>query len=127
VRWPFELFQNALDAGPRPDKLLVDITISRRGSNLLSGGSNKELESEDTTGRFGTGYLVTHVLSEKVHLVGLLQVGTGVERFDLNLDRSGDEAAILQNMRGCSDAFKAAKAIPDYQGLKSASLAVFRG
>ncbi|MBI4267753.1 MAG: hypothetical protein HY662_03100 [Chloroflexi bacterium] len=136
VRWPFELFQNALDAGPRADRSSVDISISRRDSALvfehdgapfsykdlaalLSGGSNKELESADTTGRFGTGYLVTHVLSERVHLIGLLQVGNGVEQFDLNLDRGGDENAILQNMKLCGDSITAAKAIPDGREMQS--------
>ncbi len=46
---------------------------------LLSGGSSKELDSEHTTGRFGTGFLVTHVLAEETRVVGLLRVKGGYE------------------------------------------------
>ena len=80
LRWPFELLQNALDAGPRVGKPSVTIRLSHKPSNiifehdgaaftslelaaLLSGGSSKEFESKETTGRFGTGFLVTHVLT----------------------------------------------------------------
>src|SRR5580704_1075819 len=61
IRWPFELFQNALDAGPRAGRSLVAIRVRRESSTLvfehdgapftspelaalLSGGSSKEFE-----------------------------------------------------------------------------------
>ena len=95
IRWPFELLQNALDAGPRDGRTLVTVRLSREPAKivfehdgapftsqelaaLLSGGSSKEYESDTTTGRFGTGFLVTHVLAERTHLRGLLQLGTGL-------------------------------------------------
>ncbi|MEK7281880.1 MAG: hypothetical protein AAB037_06000, partial [Chloroflexota bacterium] len=138
VRWPFELFQNALDAGPRLGRQSIGISVRRSESALvfqhdgapftyddlaalLSGGSSKELESADTTGRFGTGYLVTHVLSERVRLIGLLQVGNKTEQFDLDLDRSGDEAAILHNIELCSASIAAAEAVPDIEKAQSAT------
>src|SRR2546421_12510873 len=82
IRWPFELLQNALDAGPRSGCAMVTVTLRHKDRALvfehdgapftslelvalLSGGSSKEFESEETTGRFGTGFLVTHVLAEK--------------------------------------------------------------
>src|SRR5215510_1505897 len=91
IRWPFELLQNALDAGPRSDRSIVSIGIQQHDSGivfehdgaaftsedlaaLLSGGSSKDFQSEVTTGRFGTGFLVTHVLAERAELTGLLQV-----------------------------------------------------
>jgi len=137
LRWPFELFQNALDAGPRADKSCVDISVCHFDSvlkfehdgapfsykdlaALLSGGSNKELESVATTGRFGTGYLVTHVLSERVHLSGLLQVENGLEKFELNLDRGGDENAILRNMQLCGASIAEAISIPEIKDVRSA-------
>src|SRR5258708_4315995 len=72
LRWPFELLQNALDAGPRGGRASVTIRLRRDPSRvsfehdgalfnsqelaaLLSGGSSKEFESDVTTGRFGTG------------------------------------------------------------------------
>src|SRR5262245_47825279 len=92
IRWPFELLQNALDAGPRSGSTAVTIALRHQDhavvfehdgapftslelAALLSGGSSKEFESEDTTGRFGTGFLVTHVLAERTHLEGLLAIG----------------------------------------------------
>src|SRR5947207_1955326 len=92
ARWPFELLQNALDAGPRLGCDTVTILLESANQQLLfqhdgapfdaielaallSGGSSKEFESETTTGRYGTGFLVTHVLAEQAHLQGLLAVG----------------------------------------------------
>ena len=34
LRWPFELFQNALDAGPRHDRTSVTICLHREPSNV---------------------------------------------------------------------------------------------
>ena len=76
---------------------------------LLSGGSSKEYDSKETTGRFGTGFLVTHVLGEQVRMEGLLSPDDCLhEHFKLTLDRAGDEDAILRDIaaskRGISDA-----------------------
>lgn len=77
-RWPFELLQNAHDAGPYNGRELINVSLTwerllegtklifdhdgapfslRDLAALLSGGSSKEFDSEDTTGRFGTGFL----------------------------------------------------------------------
>ena len=87
---------------------------------LLSGGSSKDFESEETTGRFGTGFLVTHVLAERSRLQGLLKTPNGYELFDLPLDRGGDEEAILQNMADCTEAIRDATAVSDLDGVVSA-------
>jgi hypothetical protein len=136
-RWPFELLQNALDSGPRSGSAITvhlhrettKLTFEHDGAPfisgelaaLLSGGSSKEFESEVTTGRFGTGFLVTHVLAEQTTLRGLLQVPSGYELFELRLDRSGDEDAILRNSRSCNDAIRLAKPIRAVDELPSAS------
>jgi hypothetical protein len=126
VRWPFELLQNALDAGPRTDSAFVTVKVRRGPSSLvfehdgapissielaalLSGGSSKEFESDVTTGRFGTGFLVTHVLAAQTHVSGLLEVEDAHEQFDLHLDRAGDEDSILANIESCNDAIRAAR------------------
>ena len=130
IRWPFELLQNALDAGPRDGSSVVRIRLKREPTSivfehdgapftlqelaaLLFGGSSKEYESDTTTGRFGTGFLVTHVLAERTRLRGLLQVATGFERFDLTLDRGGDEDTILDNIRDSNKAIRAALRVSD--------------
>jgi hypothetical protein len=113
-RWPFELLQNAHDPGPRGGESVVNVEFSRSDSlitfrhngcpfssddlaALVSGGSNKEYESAETTGRYGTGFLVTHVLSSEIRLSGILEVPPHLERFRIRLDRSGDASAILSN------------------------------
>ena len=102
VRWPFELIQNAHDAGPRDgdDRVEINFTlceerlvVSHTGkpfvaqelAALLSGGSSKEFDSEDTTGRFGTGFLVTHAVSTRVDVDGLLTTKQGSEVFHIEL------------------------------------------
>jgi hypothetical protein len=92
---------------------------------LLSGGSSKEFESEDTTGRFGTGFLVTHVLAVRTQLAGLLAIGSGYECFELILDRGGDEDAILKNIKACNDSIRAAVVVPSPDGLPSARFVYF--
>ena len=139
IRWPFELLQNALDAGPRDGRSVVTIRLCREPTKvifehdgasftsdelaaLLSGGSSKEFESATTTGRFGTGFLVTHVLAERTRLLGLLQLAGGCESFDLMLDRAGDEDAILANIRESHEAIRAAVPVPDPASMQSALL-----
>jgi len=138
LRWPFELLQNAIDAGPRPGRASVVVRLMREADRvvfdhdgapftsqdlaaLVSGGSSKEFESEETTGRFGTGFLVTHVLAERTGLRGLLAVDGAHEVFDLALDRAGDEEAILKNIHKCRDGILAAKVVADITEIPSAS------
>jgi len=137
VRWPFELLQNALDAGPRPDRELVEIRL-RTGDGrftfehdgapfslqelaaLLSGGSSKDFDSTETTGRFGTGFLVTHVLAPRTRVSGLFDSSSGIERFSLVLDRDGDEEAIAANIEACKEAIGAASPVTDLDTTPSA-------
>ena len=136
-RWPFELLPNALDAGTREDRSFITIGLRRESSKvvfehdgapftlvdlaaLLSGGSGKEFESDVTTGRFGTGFLVTHVLAERTELQGSLEVPTGSKKFELMLDRGGDEDMILENIYCCNDAIRAATPVSDLDGNLSA-------
>jgi len=132
-RWPFELLQNAYDAGPADGATPVSVQFGwREGDSgervvffehrgapftsadiaaLLSGGSNKEFDSDVTTGRFGTGFLVTHVLALLVTVEGLLQVGEALERFAFELDRSGNEHDIMANRASMEAAFEGAQPV----------------
>lgn len=74
-----------------------------------------------TTGRFGTGFLVTHVLAERTTLRGLLAVPQGCEQFQLVLDRGGDEESILRNTETCNEAIRLAKPVDDNEDVPSAS------
>jgi hypothetical protein len=64
---------------------------------------------------------VTHVLAEQTRVRGLLEVSTGYEQFDLFLDRSGDEEAILRNIYSCNEAIRTARSLCDLDEVSSAS------
>ena len=114
-RWPFELIQNAHDASARTGRdgitLLFDLTdgvlrferdaapfTMDEFAALLTGGSSKDFMSTETTGRFGTGFLVTHVLSEQVYVSGIIEVD-GIHRsFEVDLDRPNDQERLLENV-----------------------------
>ena len=116
IRWPFELIQNAHDAGPREgdermevhfnfgtDRLIVTHTgepfAALELSALLHGGSSKPLDSEETTGRFGTGFLVTHAVSTRVDVDGvLITQKDSTEAFHIRLSRGGDVNSIITNI-----------------------------
>lgn len=138
-RWPFELLQNALDTGARDGRDSVSIVIRREDETLTishdgcpftyqdlaalsTGGSNKDYESTSTTGRFGTGFLVTHALSRRISLDGLISETEGdYERFGIVLDRSGDDDDILANMDACEEALSQADVVDNVDDLASAS------
>jgi hypothetical protein len=137
LRWPFELLQNALDAGPREGREFVSLSLyASEGAvvfehdgapfslqelaALLSGGSSKDFEAEEQTGRFGTGFLVTHVLAETTRLTGLVTGEVGFEKFTLVLDRGGDEAAILVNMEQCEKELEGATRVKEIDSEPSA-------
>ena len=134
VRWPFELIQNAHDFGAREGEDYVEIEFCHRANNLivahngrifsipelkalLSGGSSKEFKGIESTGRFGTGFLVTHAISSQVDVDGILQTEGGkFEIFRMELNRPPNEAQILDNIKETDQAFNAARpanGIPD--------------
>ena len=139
VRWPFELVQNAHDFGARDGEELVEIEFAHENDSLvvshngrifsipelkalLSGGSSKEFDGDDTTGRFGTGFLVTHAISTRVDVDGILQTADGQsEAFSIQLDRPKDQVAILKNIEFTDDAFVAARPISDVTDMPTAS------
>ncbi|MYB58945.1 MAG: hypothetical protein F4X51_21415 [Gemmatimonadetes bacterium] len=126
VRWPFELIQNAHDAGPRDGDQHVEISFTFKDNDLvvshtgkpftarelaalLSGGSSKDFDDEETTGRFGTGFLVTHALSTCVDVDGVLFTQEGHEFFHIKLARGGDEKSIVENIEQSNESLANAK------------------
>ncbi|PPK87867.1 hypothetical protein CLV84_0821 [Neolewinella xylanilytica] len=110
-RWIWELVQNAKDVSQAEG---VKIRVAKSSSNefifshngkpfkadnirfLIEQISTKDQEKEDetgkrkTTGKFGTGFLTTHLLSERVTVHGVLKDKTlPYKRFEVMLDRSG--------------------------------------
>lgn len=141
-RWPFELLQNACDAGPRVGLNGISVHIDWHSTDagievsfkhdaapfrtrdltaLLSGGSSKDFDSDATTGRFGTGFLVTHILSYRVTIEGLLELPSQTERFEITLDREGDEEAILASRDAADEHIRLAQPVNEIDGHPSAS------
>ena len=118
-RWIWELIQNAKDAVNSSGK--IDISIIFDEANgivefkhngklfttenlvfLIEQVSSKDRtdnsnEQRKTTGKFGTGFLTTHLLSGKVVVSGYLQdSGETPRKFCVELDRTGrDKQAII--------------------------------
>lgn len=135
-RWIWELIQNAKDCAyvGQPVKIKIELfpdklIFSHNGrpfgvKNLLSiinQVSSKLPEHEETTGKFGTGFVTTHLLSEKVTLSSIIQdfdVGTGVrlamKGFTVELDRSGtNQEDILDAVKRAIDVIETLDDTPD--------------
>lgn len=124
-RWIWELIQNAKDCANSGG--YVDICIEYNKKNqyvefkhngklfstknivyLIEQVSTKErniLQEEKTTGKFGTGFLTTHLLSEKVTVSGCLQDDEDIPvEFSVNLDRSGQDLnSVIQSIKNSCD------------------------
>ena len=110
-RWIWELIQNANDcANPT-----VNIEIKNDGSylefihdgkpfnysglmTLVTQLSRKEIEANNSTGKFGTGFLTTHLLSETVEIKGKFQESS-TKNLNLNfiLNRSAQDIQSVRN------------------------------
>lgn len=99
-RWFWELLQNAKDSIDENQNIKVKIEItdnhisfSHTGNpfelddilSLIIQGSSKN-NKEGKTGRFGTGFMTTYLLSKKVHITGQLTENQGCFSFLLNRD-----------------------------------------
>src|SRR5262245_1826830 len=90
-RWVWELLQNAV-ASTTESGDDVDVEVELAGDwltfqhargpfstenlgALITGGSSKPLQSARYTGQFGSGFLVSHVLSHEVYVEGLVESG----------------------------------------------------
>lgn len=111
-RWIWELFQNALDAAGSNSEVKIRLqfgdsfVFAHNGApftrketlHLIFHGSTKR-ESGKAIGRYGTGFLTTHVVSRKVQVRGQLDSGA---HFDFWLDRSGPTPTDLTRQMGAS-------------------------
>ena len=117
-RWVWELCQNAKDVCNDTGKVKICINFEEvykkvlfkhngrpfSMSNVLSlinQSSSKDRNdgSERKSGKFGTGFITTHLLSEKVNISGILEIGDTYSEFNITLDRTGNERnAIIEAM-----------------------------
>jgi hypothetical protein len=123
-RWIWELLQNAKDCAKRKPftfSLVVKgatLTVQHDAGHftlreivaLVEGDSSKHRRAEDTTGRFGKGFLVSHVVSTNVQVRGILaDEKKGKFSFAFRLRRDGSEGEIRRNIEKCRDALEDAQ------------------
>ena len=110
-KWIWELIQNAKDAPHKFGK--VDIKIELNKNNLifshngsyftidnvlgiLQQVSTKDSKNlEDQTGKFGAGFISTHLLSDIVKIKGIVKYHGIFREFEIYLDRSADSSEEL--------------------------------
>jgi hypothetical protein len=118
-RWLWELLQNARDCSSgkhfsfeiswKANELTVLHDAGpfdlREIVALVEGDSSKQRRSPETTGRFGKGFLVTHVISTEVRVRGVLRgQQDDLFAFTFLLNRGGSEGEIRENIRRCAGA-----------------------
>ena len=90
TRWPWELLQNARDASTGTDRHLIASIEHKQGelvfrhngrgfadreiTHLIHHGSTK-VETDEALGKFGSGFLTTHLLSPEIEISGQLDIG----------------------------------------------------
>src|SRR5690606_37194491 len=115
----WELLQNAKDAVKPDEKVSVRLFVGQENNqpyvdfqhsgnpfryqdakNLIFPYSDKgDEENSDKSGRFGTGFLATHILSKKIEVKGVYLKETQAYNFNFTLDRSGnDKPEIAQSI-----------------------------
>ena len=117
-RWVWELLQNAKDCAGE-NGVSITITLTKDSIVFEHDGfpfdldsilalvrrtSTKSYDNSDgSTGKFGTGFVTTHVLNKVVEVSGLLQNETGTRPFVLKVDRTANSLEALQT--SLDDAF----------------------
>jgi hypothetical protein len=106
-RWVWELIQNASDCTPIYGKVNININLNADNYlefshdglpftyeniiDLITQISSKQSEDNVKTGKFGTGFISTHLLSEKVEVNGILKQDDKIFKpLNFLIDRSGD-------------------------------------
>jgi hypothetical protein len=142
-RWVWELIQNAKDVNidgkvrVRIEAGLDDadahVTFEHNGGAfsaenirfLIEQVSSKDRTNDSTgrpttTGRFGTGFLTTHLLSELVVVKGVTEGEEFAARnFTLSLDRSGEELEdIIAAVQAAKDSLQDLDEQPAFSGYK---------
>jgi len=119
-RWLFELIQNAVDTAKARGRNNLRIEIRTEDNSvrfchdggyftfyeigaIIYGGSTKPYAPEsEYIGRFGTGFLVTHIVSRKVKIKGFAGENESLYEFEMEIDReSDDESSISENIEKC--------------------------
>tara|TARA_B100000678_G_scaffold244077_1_gene215906 strand:- start:3796 stop:7086 length:3291 start_codon:yes stop_codon:yes gene_type:complete len=113
-RWIWELMQNAKDVPNTYGKVSIEITLNQNElifahngnaftidnlTGLVQQVSSKHSTNKNkkVTGKFGTGFIATHLLSDIITIDGVLQEpGEVAKKFIFELDRSGKTSEDLK-------------------------------
>jgi hypothetical protein len=118
TRWIWELLQNAKDV-TKPEGINITINLTKEKLEFSHDGkpfetkhllailyktSTKSLDGDSgtTTGKYGTGFVTTHVLNKKLTINGVHSNLNGKRRFSMSIDRSAaimDESFALLAMQ----------------------------
>lgn len=112
-RWIWELLQNAKDVPNTFGRVSIEIELSENElcfrhngdpfridnlTGLIQQVSSKPSDSsdEETTGKFGTGFISTHLLSDIIRVKGVVQEpDESPKKVEIILDRSGETSEEL--------------------------------
>jgi hypothetical protein len=121
-RWIFELIQNAIDTAKarQNDRLKIEVksdenflmfkhnagyfTLDEISATIYGGSTKPYAPESEYIGRFGTGFLVTHIISRKVKISGSVKDNdNNIYYFnELFMDRrEDDENKISQSIEDC--------------------------
>ena len=122
-RWIWELIQNAKDVPNKFNRVEIKIELTKESLKFSHNGEYFTIENilgilqqvsskdsnnkNDQTGKFGTGFIGTHLLSPKVVIKGIVKYGEIFKRFKIFLDRSCDSSeALSESVRDSIDKFR---------------------
>jgi hypothetical protein len=144
-RWIWELVQNAKDVA-RKGGVTIQIIKKKSGDfwfchdgrpfkadnirYLVEQISTKDQEEENdngkrkTTGKFGTGFLTTHLLSERVTVHGVLkELDEAYKKFNVELDRSGfTNGEIIESVKKSRSVLNEVDDLPDLDDYSSENM-----
>jgi len=117
-RWIWELMQNAKDVDNAFDGVSIEIELSQELlifrhnadpfeiqhlTSLIQQVSSKDDSDIEatTTGKFGTGFMTTHMLSRLIHVKGIVQSEIKkYQRFELAIDRRASTSEEMKQLLG---------------------------
>lgn len=133
-RWIWELCQNAKDVSNDTGKVKISIDFNKTNNtvifrhngrpftmanimSLINQSSSKDRYngSERKSGKFGTGFITTHLLSEIVNVSGIIEDEKATfSKFQITLDRTGhDKNEIVSAMEKAVDQLQACQPLTE--------------
>ena len=130
-RWVWELMQNAADVKYENEKVSVKIILDKDKLVFMHNGKYfrlkdifsllQQVSSKDSynlegqTGKFGTGFIGTHLLSDIIEIEGIIRLkNNDFREFKVSLDRSEQKSEILaKNIEQSIELFNKIKEKPN--------------